>query len=69
IVHRETGQFMGRCSIKVAEPANLNKDGSFGISMLLKFWGKGCGTEATRFTVDHAFRVPGVQRVSVNVLE
>ncbi|KAG1822496.1 acyl-CoA N-acyltransferase [Suillus subaureus] len=68
IVHRETGQFMGQCSIKVAEPVK-NRDGLFGISMLPKFWGKGYGTEATRFTVDQAFRALGVQRVSLSVLE
>ncbi|KAG1879081.1 acyl-CoA N-acyltransferase [Suillus subluteus] len=68
IVHRETGQFMGQCSIKVVEPVK-NRDGLFGISMLPKFWGKGYGTEATRFTVDHAFRALGVQRVSLTILE
>ncbi|KAG2355645.1 hypothetical protein BDR07DRAFT_1302842 [Suillus spraguei] len=60
IVHKETGKFMGQCSIKVAEPVK-NGDGLFGISMLPKFWGMGYGTEATRFTVDHAFRALGVQ--------
>ncbi|KAG1743328.1 acyl-CoA N-acyltransferase [Suillus paluster] len=59
---------MGQCSIKVTEPVK-NRDGLFGIGMLPKFWGKGYGTEATKFIVDHAFRVLGVQRVSLNVLE
>ncbi|KAG1727139.1 acyl-CoA N-acyltransferase [Suillus lakei] len=68
IVLKETGEFMGQCSIKVAEPVK-NRDGWFGISMLPKFWGKGYGTEATRFTVDLAFRMLGVQRVSLDVLE
>ncbi|KAG1749191.1 acyl-CoA N-acyltransferase [Suillus lakei] len=68
IVHKETGQFMGQCCVKVAEPVK-NRDGVFVISMLPKFWGKGYGTEATRFTIDHAFRALGIQRVSLNVLE
>lgn len=68
ITHKETGQFIGQCSIKVAEPVK-NRDGSFGISMFPKFWGKGYGTEATWFTVDHAFKALGVQRVSLDVLE
>lgn len=68
IFQKETGQFMGQCSIKMAEPVK-NRDGSFGISMLPEFWGKGYGTEATWFTVDHAFKALGVQRVSLDVLE
>ncbi|KAG2065602.1 acyl-CoA N-acyltransferase [Suillus decipiens] len=59
---------MGQCNIKVAESVK-NRDGLFWISILPKFWGKGYGTEATRFTVDHAFRALGVQCVSLNVLE
>ncbi|KAG0700461.1 acyl-CoA N-acyltransferase [Suillus ampliporus] len=68
IVLKETGEYMGQCSINVIEPVK-NRDGLFGISILPKFWGKGYGTEATRFTVDQAFRALGVQRVSLNVVE
>lgn len=68
IVLKETGEFMGQCSIKWTEPVK-NRDGLLGISMFPKFWGKGYGTEATTFIVDHAFRGLGVQRVSLTVLE
>ncbi|KAG2145832.1 acyl-CoA N-acyltransferase [Suillus clintonianus] len=68
IILRETNEFVGQCSIKVAEPVK-NRDGLFGISMFPKFWGKGCVTEAAWFTVDHAFKALGVQRVSLNVSE
>ena len=68
IVLQETGEFMGYCNIRWIEPIK-NRDGIFGISMLPKFWGIGYGTEATTFTVDHAFRALGIPRVSLNVFE
>jgi RimJ/RimL family protein N-acetyltransferase len=68
ILDKETREFMGQCSIKWIEPIK-NRDGVLGISMFPQFWGKGYGTEATTFIVDHAFRALGVQRVSLNVLE
>ncbi|KAH7927679.1 acyl-CoA N-acyltransferase [Leucogyrophana mollusca] len=68
IILKETGGFVGQCSIKATEPQK-NRDAVFGISMFPEFWGKGYGTEATRFTVDYAFKALGVQRVSLTVLE
>lgn len=56
IVLKGTGEFMGQCSIKWIEPIK-HRDGALGISIRPKFWGKGYGTEATMFIVDHAFRV------------
>jgi RimJ/RimL family protein N-acetyltransferase len=68
ILEKKNWHFVGQCSIKVAEPVK-NRDGLFGISMLPEFWGKGYGMEATWFTVDHAFKSLGVQRVSLDILE
>ncbi|KAF8839392.1 acyl-CoA N-acyltransferase [Paxillus ammoniavirescens] len=64
---RETEEFMGHCNIRIHEPKN--RDGEFSISMYPKFWGKGYGTEATRFTVGYAFSALGLQRLSLSVLE
>ncbi|KIJ62716.1 hypothetical protein HYDPIDRAFT_114406 [Hydnomerulius pinastri MD-312] len=67
VILKETGEFVGQCSIKVSEPKN--RDGLFGISMYPKFFGKGYGTEASKFTVGYAFKALGIQRVSLTVLE
>lgn len=67
IILKDTGEFVGQCSIKVFEPKN--RDGTFGISMYPKFWGNGYGTEAAKFTIGYAFKSLGIQRVSLTVLE
>jgi RimJ/RimL family protein N-acetyltransferase len=53
IILKETGEFVGQCSIKVSEPKN--RDGTFGISVYPRFWGKGYGTEASKFMIGYAF--------------
>ncbi|KIK90764.1 hypothetical protein PAXRUDRAFT_831413 [Paxillus rubicundulus Ve08.2h10] len=45
-----------------------NRDDEFSTPMFPKFWGKGYGTEATRFTVGYAFSVLGLQRLSLSVM-
>ncbi|KAF8440817.1 acyl-CoA N-acyltransferase [Boletus edulis BED1] len=67
LILRETGEFVGQCSITVQEPKN--RDGFFGIALHPKFWGKGYGTEASKFVVGYAFEALGVQRVSLGVFE
>jgi RimJ/RimL family protein N-acetyltransferase len=67
IVLKDTGEFLGQCSIGWIEPMN-NRDGVLGISMLPRLWGMGYGTEVTTFIVNHAIRVLGLQRVSLDVL-
>jgi RimJ/RimL family protein N-acetyltransferase len=67
IVLKDTGEFMGQCSIRWIEPMK-NRDGVLGISMLPRFWGMGYGTEATTFIVNHAISALGLQRVSLDVL-
>ncbi|KAG2065723.1 hypothetical protein BDR04DRAFT_1108034 [Suillus decipiens] len=53
IVLKETGEFMGQALVSVPEPKN--RDGTFGICLLPKFWNNGYGTEATKFIVDYSF--------------
>ena len=67
IILKDTGEFVGQCSIKVSEPKN--RDGTFGISIYSKFWGNGYGTEASKSIIGHAFEALGIQRVSLTVLE
>ncbi|KAH7883196.1 acyl-CoA N-acyltransferase, partial [Phlebopus sp. FC_14] len=64
---RESGEFMGHCCVNVPEPKN--RDGHFSISLFPRFWGKGYGSEATKFTIGYAFRALGIQRISLSVLE
>ncbi|KIJ15504.1 hypothetical protein PAXINDRAFT_76958 [Paxillus involutus ATCC 200175] len=64
---RGSGDFVGHCNIRIHEPKN--RDGEFSISLSPRFWGKGYGTEATRFTVGYAFSALGLQRLSLSVLE
>ncbi|KAG9315658.1 acyl-CoA N-acyltransferase [Chiua virens] len=67
LVLRETGEFVGQCSIMVQEPKN--RDGFFGIALRPEFWGSGYGQEASKFVIGYAFQALGVQRVSLSVFE
>lgn len=62
---RDTGEFMGQLVIHVPEPRH--RDGTYGICLLPRFWNCGYGTEVTGFSVDHAFRWIGLQRLSLSV--
>ncbi|KAK0457459.1 acyl-CoA N-acyltransferase [Desarmillaria tabescens] len=64
---RDSGEFVGQTSLTVGNPKN--RDGTFGIMFLPKFWGQGYGTEVTRFVVDYSFRELGLHRVSLSVFE
>lgn len=63
---KDTSEFIGVASITSSNPRN--RDGMYGISIKPDFWGKGFGTEVTKFMVDHAFRWLGLHRLSLNVL-
>lgn len=65
IVLKETGEFMGQALVSVPEPKN--RDGTFGICLLPKFWNNGYGTEATKFIVDYSFNWFGLNRMSLGV--
>ncbi|KAF9236487.1 acyl-CoA N-acyltransferase [Melanogaster broomeanus] len=62
---KETHEFMGQ--ILVHSPEQQNRDGTYGICLLPKFWNRGYGTEATLFMVDYSFRWIGLHRVSLSV--
>lgn len=61
---KTTGEFMGQVMVTV-DPTM--REGTFGICLLPKFWGKGYGTEATRYMVDYSFRWFGLQKMSLSV--
>ncbi|KAG1743334.1 acyl-CoA N-acyltransferase [Suillus paluster] len=67
LVPKESGQFIGFSCINLLEAKN--RDGRLSISIASDVWGKGYGTEAMRFTVNHAFKYFGLQRVSLEVTE
>ncbi|KAG1879155.1 acyl-CoA N-acyltransferase [Suillus subluteus] len=49
IALKETGEFMGQGLVDVNQPKN--RDGTFGICLLPKFWNNGYGTEATKLSL------------------
>ena len=67
ITLKETGEFIGTSKLATKDPKN--RDGSFGICILPEFWGKGYGTEVTRFMVAYGFRWLGLHRVSLTVVQ
>lgn len=64
---KDTGAFVGQCSVKVSE--SKNRDGLFEISIRPDLWGNGYGTEASKFMIGYAFEALGIQRVSLTVFE
>ncbi|KAF9556289.1 acyl-CoA N-acyltransferase [Agrocybe pediades] len=44
-----------------------NRHSNFGISFMPKFWGKGYGTEVTKFVIKHAFVQMNMHRISLQV--
>jgi RimJ/RimL family protein N-acetyltransferase len=64
---KESRAFVGHVSLVTT--AGAKKHGcSFGIALKREWWGKGIGTEITRWLVDYAFRKLAVHRVTLNVL-
>ncbi|KIK97068.1 hypothetical protein PAXRUDRAFT_32013 [Paxillus rubicundulus Ve08.2h10] len=62
---KETGEFVGQVMVHV--PQRMNRDGTYCICLLPKFWNNGYGTEVTMFIVDYSFRWIGLQRLSLTV--
>ncbi|KAG9315650.1 acyl-CoA N-acyltransferase [Chiua virens] len=62
---RDTGVFIGQVVIHV--PERRNRDGTYGICLLPRFWSCGYGSEVTAFIVDYAFRWLDLQRLSLSV--
>ncbi|KAG2096520.1 acyl-CoA N-acyltransferase [Suillus discolor] len=67
LVHKKNYEYVGFCCINLLEAKN--RDARLGVTIASRFWGKGYGTEATRFTVNHAFKQFGLQRISLDVTE
>lgn len=68
ITLKSTGEFMGYSMIWQPNGAK-NRGGMFGIGLLPEHWGKGYGTEVTKFLVDYGFRWLGLHRVGLGVFE
>lgn len=64
---RDSGEFVGQTTLTVGN--HKNRDGTFGVMLLPKFWGQGYGTEVTKFVVDYSFRELALHRVSLSVFE
>lgn len=63
---KETGAFVGHVSLIIT--GTKKHDCSFSIALRRVWWGKGIGTEITRWLVNHAFRKLAIRRVTLNVL-
>jgi len=46
-----------------------NRRTAFSIALMPQFWGKGYGTEITKFIVDHGFVQMNMHRISIQVFE
>jgi RimJ/RimL family protein N-acetyltransferase len=71
ITSKDTGAFMGMCSIGIEGSSAFakNRNGRTDISIFPEYWNKGYGTEALKFVVDYAFRWLALHRVSLGVCE
>jgi len=63
---KETRAFVGHVSLTIA--STKRRDCSFGIALKREWWGKGIGTEITRWLVSHAFGKLAVHRITLKVL-
>ncbi|KAG1797743.1 acyl-CoA N-acyltransferase [Suillus plorans] len=59
LVRKKSWDYIGFCCINLLEAKNRDA----------RFWGKGYGTEAARFTVNHAFKQFGLQRIFLDITE
>ncbi|KDQ53666.1 hypothetical protein JAAARDRAFT_136698 [Jaapia argillacea MUCL 33604] len=67
VTSKPGGDFMGLCHLQV--PSRKNRDADLGVAFLPEYWGKGYGTEAISFVVEHGFRWLALHRVSLVVYE
>ncbi|KAI9456166.1 acyl-CoA N-acyltransferase [Russula earlei] len=63
---KATRAFVGHVSLTISGAKNRNC--SFGIALKREWWGKGIGTEITRWLVNHAFGKLAVHRITLKVL-
>jgi RimJ/RimL family protein N-acetyltransferase len=62
---KETRAFVGHVGLVIT--GIKHRDCSFGLALKREWWGKGIGTEITRWLVDHAFRKLAAHRVTLKV--
>jgi len=67
IESKETHEFIGYLTLRDENPKN--RDGDLAITLKTAHWGKGYASEVLKFTVDYAFRVLNLHRVSLGVFE
>ena len=63
---KEAGTFVGHVNLITA--GTRKRECSFGIALKREWWGKGIGTEITRWLVSHAFGKLAAHRVTLKVL-
>jgi RimJ/RimL family protein N-acetyltransferase len=64
---KESRAFVGHVSLITTTTGTRKHSCSFGIALKREWWGKGIGTEITRWLVDHAFRKLAFHRVTLTV--
>jgi RimJ/RimL family protein N-acetyltransferase len=64
---KATRAFVGHVSL-ITAGMTKKSECSLGITLKKEWWGKGIGTEITRWLVNHAFGKLAVRRVTLNVL-
>jgi RimJ/RimL family protein N-acetyltransferase len=62
-------RFVGYVLLQVDQGRSSNRDASLAIALAPRWWGRGYGTEAVRWTVDHAFYALGMHRISLAVMD
>lgn len=65
IIETLQGEWVGYLCLVDQNPKN--RDGEISILLTKSQWGKGYATEVLQFTVDYAFRVLNLHRVSLGV--
>jgi len=65
---KETRAFVGHVSLIAAAAGTKRHECSLSIALKREWWGKGIGTEITRWLINHAFGKLAVHRVTLKVL-
>jgi RimJ/RimL family protein N-acetyltransferase len=68
VEEKETRAFVGHVSLVAAAAGAKGHECSLSIALKREWWGKGIGTEVTRWLINHAFGKLAVHRVTLKVL-
>jgi len=66
VVDSASGEFVGTTTLWQGE---MPREYMLGIQVRRAFWGKGFGKEIVAWTVQHAFRMMGIHRITLGVFE